>query len=112
MGRQYIYVILEVFERQSAEGGREIEVNGRLNRTSSSHEDAMFVRTALDNFQIGPADAYYRCLVHKPLGISLCELRNRCTAKILPEEILKLALIYVLLALDSYTRKLTLFTLV
>lgn len=89
-----------MFERQSAQGKREIEVYDRLNKANSSYEGAMFVRTELDNFQISPADAYYLCLVHKPQGISLYDLRNRFAAKILPEKILKLALIYTLLALD------------
>lgn len=60
----------------------------------------MLVRTALDSFQIGSPDGLYQCLIHPPLGISLFNLRNQLTAKVLPENILKLALMHILLALD------------
>lgn len=75
-----------MFERQSTESRREIEAYDRLNKANSTHAGAMLVRTALDNFQIGLADAHYPCLVQKPLGISLYDLRNRFAAKVLLEK--------------------------
>jgi serine/threonine protein kinase len=60
----------------------------------------MLVRTALDNFQIGTADGFFQCLVHKPLGISLRDLRLQFATNTLPEKLLKLTLLHLLLALD------------
>lgn len=71
-----------------------------LNVPRTSHDGAKFVRTALDNFQVGTAGGLYQCLVHQPLGISLYDLRNQFAAKVLPEKLLKLTLLHVLLALD------------
>jgi len=62
----------------------------------------MLVRHATDDFQISSADNTYsyQCLVHTPLAMSICELRNRTIAKVLPEDLLKPTLIHILLALD------------
>lgn len=100
LGTQYIYVILRCLSAShGAEDGIEIKVYDCLNRTNLSHEGAIkFVCTSPDNFHIGPADAYYPYLVRRPPGISLYELRNRFTTKILLEKTLELALIYILLA--------------
>jgi hypothetical protein len=89
-----------VFECDSAEGKREVEVYNRLNASSTSHDGAMFIRTALDSFQVGSAEGLYQCLVHQPLGISLNDLRNQFAAKVLPEKLVKLTLLHLLLALD------------
>lgn len=89
-----------MFERDSAEGKREVEAYERLNACRASHAGAMFVRTALDSFQIGPVGGLYQFLVHRPLGISLYDLRTQFTAKLLPEKLLKMTLLHVLLALD------------
>ncbi|KAJ5248563.1 protein kinase [Penicillium chermesinum] len=42
----------------------------------------------------------YQCLVHPPLAMSICELRNRIIEKVLPADLLKPTLIHILLALD------------
>lgn len=89
-----------MFERDSAEGKREVEVYSHLDACSASHDGAMFVRTALDSFQVGSVGGLYQCLVHQPLGISLHDLRNRFAAKVLPETLVKLTLLHLLLALD------------
>ncbi|KAJ5368969.1 protein kinase, partial [Penicillium cataractarum] len=41
-----------------------------------------------------------KCLVYPPLAISLYELRYRTLEKVLPEDLLKPVLIYILLAID------------
>ncbi|KAJ5804251.1 kinase-like domain-containing protein [Penicillium psychrosexuale] len=106
---QHKYVTLKVFKRDSAEGKREVEAYAHLNAcsasSSASHNGAMFVRTALDSFQIdaqglGASQGLYQCIVHHPLGISLYELRNRFAAEILPEKLVKLTLWHLLLAVD------------
>lgn len=89
-----------MFERDSSEGKREFEAYRILDATRSSHDGAALVRTALDSFQIGAADGFFQCLVHKPLGISLRDLRLQFGTNILPEKILKLTLLHLLLALD------------
>lgn len=89
-----------MFERDSSEGERELEAYKRLDAARSSHDGAMLVRTALDSFQIGTTRGFFQCLVHKPLGISLRDLRLRFATKVLPEKLLKLALLHLLLALD------------
>lgn len=60
----------------------------------------MFIRTALDSFQVGSAGGPYLCLVHQPLGISLQDLRTQFAAKVLPEKLVELTLLHLLLALD------------
>lgn len=73
-----------------------------LNNIDSSHTGSMLVRRAIDDFQINSTDEIYtyQCLVHPPLAMSICELRNRITEKVLPEDLLKPTLVHILLALD------------
>ncbi|KAJ5355810.1 kinase-like domain-containing protein [Penicillium concentricum] len=99
------YVTLKVFKRDSAEGKREVKVYDHLHTSNASHDGAMFVRTALNSFQIDaqgldPSRGFYQCIVHQPLGISLYDLRIQFAAKILPEKLVKLTLLHLLLALD------------
>jgi hypothetical protein len=77
-----------------------MEVYGHLKSVKARHNGAMLVRTALDTFQIGSPKGNYQCLIHPPLGISLFDFRNQLAAKVLPENILKLTLLHLLLALD------------
>lgn len=55
---------------------------------------------ALDTFKITTSEGYHHCLVHKPLGLRLLDLQNLFPSGMLPENILKLTLTHVLLALD------------
>ncbi|GFF60705.1 protein kinase, putative [Aspergillus udagawae] len=98
--QQHVYVTLKVCERDSPEGIREMEVYGHLKSVKTRHDGAMLVRSALDSFRIGSPKGNYQCLIHPPLGISLFDLRNQLAAKVLPENILKLTLLHLLLALD------------
>jgi hypothetical protein len=58
------------------------------------------VRTLLDNFEIGTSAGCHICLVHKPLGLPLSDFQALLPSGKLPQDILKLTLIHVLLALD------------
>ncbi|KAL5366226.1 kinase-like protein [Aspergillus floccosus] len=99
--QQHTYVTLKVFERNSAEGQRETEAYHHLNTLSvASHAGAKAIRKALDSFHISSTNGTFACLVHPPLGMSLYDFRTQLRAKVLPEEIVKLTLIHLLLALD------------
>ncbi|KAJ5900246.1 protein kinase [Penicillium subrubescens] len=100
--QQHAYVTLKMYEHDSSHGRREKEVYKHLGNVKSSHTGSVLVRRAIDDFQISSADNTYsyQCLVHPPLAMSLCELRNRTIEKVLPEDILKPTLIHILLALD------------
>jgi len=54
----------------------------------------------LDSFDLHKNQQIYPCMVHKPLGISLAKFRTKVPKNKLPENILKLMLIHILLALD------------
>lgn len=100
--RQHAYVTLKMYEFDSSHGQREKEVYEQLRNAKSSHTGSMLVRRAIDDFTISCANNNYsyQCLVHPPLAMSLCELRNRTMEKLLPEDLLKPVLIHILLALD------------
>ncbi|KAJ5682377.1 protein kinase [Penicillium macrosclerotiorum] len=91
-----------MYEHSSSHGRREREVYKYLRNVKSRHTGFVLVRRAIDDFQISSADNTYsyQCLVHPPLAMSLCELRNRVTEKVLPEDLLKPTLIHILLAVD------------
>ncbi|OGM49815.1 protein kinase [Aspergillus bombycis] len=99
---QQFYVTLKMYEHDSAHGRREKAIYKHLRNVKSSHTDSLLVRRTIDEFQISSADNThsYQCLVHPPLAMSLCELRNRTIEKLLPEDLLKPTLIHILLALD------------
>ncbi|KAL4890117.1 protein kinase [Aspergillus ambiguus] len=91
-----------VIRHDSSHGRIETEVYKHLRNVKSSHIGSVLVRRAIDDFQIRSTDNMYsyQCLVHPPLAMSLCELRNRAIGKVLPEDLLKPTLIHLLLALD------------
>lgn len=72
----------------------------RLNTVKVKHPGTTLVRKMLDNFEIQEKDHTYPCIVHKPLGMSLAKLRSRVPKEKLPENILKLTLIHILIALE------------
>ncbi|KAE8421581.1 kinase-like protein [Aspergillus pseudocaelatus] len=99
--QQHAYVALKTFERNSTEGQRETEVYYHLDSLNIvDHAGVKLIRTALDSFQITSPEGSFGCLVHPPLGISLYDFRTQLRAKVLPEKIVKLALVHLLLALD------------
>jgi serine/threonine-protein kinase SRPK3 len=72
----------------------------RLNTVKVKHPGTNLVRKMLNNFEIQDRDHTYSCIVHKPLGMSLAKFRSRVPKKKLPENILKLTLIHILIALE------------
>lgn len=99
--RQHTYITLKVFERNSSEGQREIEAYRHLNSLSvANHAGVKLIRKTLDSFHISSAEGTFPCLVHPPLGMSMYEFRTQLREKVLPEEIVKLTLMHLLLALD------------
>lgn len=66
----------------------------------TSHIGALLVREMTDSFEISNAHGKYPCIVHKPLSISLAQLRSKCPGRRLPVNVLKPALVHILLALD------------
>ncbi|PYI35738.1 kinase-like protein [Aspergillus indologenus CBS 114.80] len=99
--QKHEYVTLKVFERNSAEAQREVETYHHLNTLGTTdHVGAQLIRKELDSFQVTSKEGSFGCLVHPALGISLYGFRTQLRAKVLPESIVKMALIHLLLALD------------
>jgi hypothetical protein len=71
-----------------------------LNTVKVKHPGTALVRKMLENFELQDKDHTYPCIVHKPLGMSLAKFRSRVPKKKLPEDILKLTLIHLLIALE------------
>ncbi|PYH66875.1 CDK4/6 [Aspergillus vadensis CBS 113365] len=95
------YVTLKVFECSSPEAQREMSAYNHLNSLDvPDHAGAKLIRKALDSFQITSDKGTFRCLVHPPLGMSMHDFRTQLRAKVLPENIVKLTLMHLLLALD------------
>jgi serine/threonine-protein kinase SRPK3 len=91
---------MKVYERDSAQGQRELDVYRHLNSMTTAHVGCTLVRTAHDNFHIRTSKGNHLCLIHAPLGMSLAGLRARAAGKKLSEELLKLTLIHIFHALD------------
>jgi serine/threonine-protein kinase SRPK3 len=79
---------------------REIESYRKLSTVKAKHAGSSLVRTMLDSFDLHANWQIYPCIVHNPLGMSMAKLRAKMPNKRLPENILKLTLIHILLALD------------
>ena len=91
---------LKVCERDSVQARREVEAYRHLNSLYTRHVGFTLVRTMLDSFEITGIEGRHQCLVHKPLGMSLKDLHKGCPSGRYPEDLLKPALIHILLALD------------
>lgn len=98
--RGHQHVAMKVYESDSTQGRRELEVYRHLNSMTTAHVGCTLVRTALDNFDISTPKGNHLCLIHKPLGMSLAGLKGRAPGKRIPEELLKLTLIHIFHALD------------
>lgn len=96
----HAYVTLKICEHDSIQAKREIKANEHLNAMITRHSGSLFVRTALDVFEIKGQESIHQCLVYKPLGMSLSRLRSHCPSRKFPEQLLKPALIHLLFALD------------
>ncbi|RAH58553.1 CDK4/6 [Aspergillus piperis CBS 112811] len=95
------YVTLKVFECNSTEAQREISAYNHLNSLDvPDHAGAKLIRRALGSFQIASEKGTFECLIHPPLGMSMHGFRIQLRARVLPENIVKLTLMHILLALD------------
>lgn len=94
------YVTLKVCERDSVQTTREIEVYKSLNTITARHVGRSLVRSTLDTFEIRRTESTHQCLVHKPMGMSLSDLRELCESRRFDEELLRMTLVHILLALD------------
>lgn len=91
---------MKVYERDSTQGRRELEVYRHFNSITTEHVGSTLVRTALDHFDVCTPKGHHLCLIHKPLGMSLAGLRARARAQKFPEDLLKPTLIHIFYALD------------
>jgi serine/threonine-protein kinase SRPK3 len=98
--RNHEYVTLKLSRSDAPNVKREIEVYNHLNTIRTRHAGATLVRTMIESFQLTKSQQTYQCLVHKPLGMSLATLRKKFPTNKLPENILKLTLIHILIALE------------
>ena len=94
------YVTLKVCERNATQATREVAVYRYLNTINTNHSGSTLVRTINDAFEVVGCEGSHQCLVHKPLGMSLSSLRARCPSRKMPEQLLKLTLTHIFLALD------------
>ncbi|KFY83874.1 hypothetical protein V500_09834 [Pseudogymnoascus sp. VKM F-4518 (FW-2643)] len=97
---EHKYVAVKVCRRESEQVTREIQAYKHLNTLTSSHSGALLIREMIDSFDISNAQGKYPCIVHKPLSMSLARLRSKCPNRRLPVNVLKPALVHILLALD------------
>lgn len=91
---------MKVYERDSTQARRELEIYRHFNSITTEHVGSTLVRTALDNFNVRTPKGHHLCLIHKPLGMSLAGLRARTRAQKFPEDLLKPTLIHIFHALD------------
>ena len=91
---------MKVYERDTPQATRELEIHHRLRNISTGHEGSQLIRTLLDHFSIPVTGGSHACLIHRPLGMSLADLRARAKGRKLPANALKLAVIHLLYALD------------
>lgn len=98
--RCHQHVAMKVYERNSTQARRELEIYCHFNSITTEHVGSMLVRTALDNFDICTPEGPHLCLIHKPLGMSLAGVRARARAQKFPVDLLKPTLIHIFHALD------------
>ncbi|OAT06883.1 CMGC/SRPK protein kinase [Blastomyces gilchristii SLH14081] len=94
------HVAMKVYERDFTQAQRELHVYNQLNPIVTEHIGSTLVRTAVDNLDISLPKGNHLCLVHKPLAMSLAELRARAPSRKFPEDLLKPTLIHIFYALD------------
>ncbi|KAE9404244.1 kinase-like protein [Gymnopus androsaceus JB14] len=94
------YVTLKVCERETASIRREMAAYDHLSTIMMRKEGALLIRELLDTFKLQGSQGEHHCFVHEPLGMSMETLRRLCPGHKLTEELLKLFLIHLFLALD------------
>ena len=99
LSRAHQYVALKVYISDHRQSRTEVEVYTHLKSVKTSHPGSELIRTVLDTFEVVKESSSHQCLVHKPLGLTLKELRMLSSGR-LPGEMLKAIVNYLLLALD------------
>ncbi|KAI9676668.1 MAG: hypothetical protein M1829_002986 [Trizodia sp. TS-e1964] len=97
---EHQYIALKLCRSDAPQVKREIDAYRHLNTIKAKHTGASPVRTMLDSFDLLENQQIYPCIVHKPLGISLAKFWTKVKRNKLPENVLKLVLIHILIALD------------
>lgn len=87
-------------EANSRQAAREREVYRHIDSITTSHAGSKCVRMLLDSFDITAATGNHICMVHKPLGLRISDFQALIPGGKLPQNILKLTLKHVLLALE------------
>ena len=98
---EHRYVVIKVCTQSAVTVKREVEALNHINALpKSSHIGRVLIRPLLDHFELRSEHATFQCLVHKPMAMTLAALRRKLLGDRLPENLLKIALKHVLLALD------------
>lgn len=79
---------------------RELPVYQHINSIQSSHPGKNHVRELFSHFEIEGPHGKHICLVHKPLGLTLDELKDEMEAKVVSKEVLIELFRYVLQGLE------------
>ena len=99
LSRAHQYVALKVYVSDHRQSRNEVKVFTHLKSLRTNHPGSELIRTVLDTFEVAKENSSHQCLIHKPLGLTLKELRMLSLGR-LPEEMLKAIVNYLLLALD------------
>ncbi|KFY92746.1 hypothetical protein V500_04049 [Pseudogymnoascus sp. VKM F-4518 (FW-2643)] len=93
------HVAVKIFINGS-HGADEIAIYKHISKGNKSRLGYRYVRTALDSFELMNCGGKYPCLVHEPLWDSVRTLLERRGVDRLPEDLLRVILQRLLLALD------------
>ncbi|KAK4989742.1 hypothetical protein LTR66_006998 [Elasticomyces elasticus] len=97
------YAALKVYTRAFAHSGpmhREFDIYDHLDQIKTSHPGAQLIRSRLDSFEVNGPHGRHNCIVHKPLQVDLASLQRDYPRRRYDAELLRVALIYTLHALD------------
>lgn len=97
--RAHRHVAVKIFTNDGRETD-EIAVYKHISQGNKARLGYRYVRTALDSFELLNRDGKHPCLVHEPLWDSITTLLERSGRDRLPEELLRVILQRLLLALD------------
>lgn len=98
--RDHKYITLKLCRSDAPHISREIQAYRHISTITGRHAGGGLCRKMLDSFEFHANEQKYPCIVHEPLGMSLRTLRKNCINERLPEDVLKLTLIHILLAVD------------
>lgn len=102
--REHEYITLKVYETGNRQGANEITVLEHLRPLLVRDGGNRLVRSFIGSFEIHGAVGPHACLTHKPLCLSLKELR-RCAGCQLHHSLLKPLIYGVLCGLDYFHRR-------